>query len=80
MWNITALSMLPRYHFQNEKNALRAAVVLTLQAADTLSKISNWSLHFYTSFESKIRLNKIHDSINIINKPKIYRDSAGHFV
>ena len=44
----------------------------------TLSKISNWSPYmFYSSFESKIRLNKIHA---FINKPRLYRDSAGHFI
>ena len=44
----------------------------------TLSKISNWSpFIFYASFESKIRLNEIHV---LINQPRIYRDSAGHFI
>ena len=44
----------------------------------TLSKISNWSPYiFYVSFESKIRLYKIHASIN---QPKPCRNSAGHFI
>ena len=43
----------------------------------THSKISNCHFTFYASFESKIRLNIIHASIN---KPKVYRDTAGHFV
>ena len=34
-------------------------------------------LTFYASFESKIRLNKIHTSLN---KPSLYRDSAGHLI
>ena len=44
----------------------------------TLGKISNWSPYiFCASFESKFRLNKIHASLN---QPRLYRDSAGHFI
>ena len=44
----------------------------------TLSKLSNWSHYiFYACFESKIRLYKIHASLN---QPRFCRDAAGHFI
>ena len=45
---------------------------------NTLSKISNWSPYiFCVSFKNKIRLYKIHASIN---QPRPFRNSACHFI
>ena len=61
---------------QSSHILINQAIILTL--VYTLSKISNRSPYiFYASFESKIRLYKMHSSIN---QPRSCQDTAGHFI